>query len=203
MNFKDFENLTFDFQSFSEEILWNSKVFQVIHNLWLIKIKFEEKIGMIPVLLLLCNKWRCLNLRCSRGSIRYIQIRNPFAGFLLEVFRMKETINLVMVLCIIVTFENWFFSFEIQRFTWIDLWTSKDIARTFESHSKKTKNANLWQFKGNNWKVCWVLILTCLIIVETSIQFYLVLSYPPNFGACYQKTTIKNCYMYGVFAKSW
>ena len=138
-NFKGFENLTFDFQSFQKKILWNSKVFQRIRNLWLIKIKFEERIGIIEVFLLQCNKGRWLNLWCSKGSIRDIQIRNPFVGLMLGVSRMKETVILVMVLCIFVTFENWFFSCEIKRFTWIDLWTSKEKQRKLPGPLKLTQ----------------------------------------------------------------
>ena len=45
---------------------------------------------------------------------------------MLGVSRMKDTVKLVMIMCICVTFKNWFFPFEIQRFTWIYLWTSKE-----------------------------------------------------------------------------
>ena len=32
---------------------------------------------------------------------------------------------------------------------------TKEIGRTFESHSKGTKNGKLWQFTGTNSKLCW------------------------------------------------
>ena len=52
---------------------------------------------------------------------------------------MNETVNLVMVMCIFVTFANLFFSFEIQRSTWIDLWTSNEKQRKLPEPLKVTQ----------------------------------------------------------------
>ena len=133
LHFKEFfKHKPFTFKGFHKTNLWIAKVFQRSNNLRLAKknkkkrLKTEILITLFPLL-----QWNTKIHVKSWFPDTYKIMHNCT---LWHTYNMvQKFVNLAMVMCISVTFENWFFSFEIQRFALIDIWTSKEKQRKWKT----------------------------------------------------------------------